>query len=158
MKQKAFTLIEVLIVVLILGTLTTIAIPMFQGAVMKAKFTKLLLEFDHLQRYADMYLAECGGWENVVWLDFSTPNYDKIAEVDNYRLVSGFSGLGEPSNTIFTITVYDNTQVGGYPPLCEKRLFQDNRIEWHIWSSFHPNAIYLKKLLASIGSGNIVEH
>jgi prepilin-type N-terminal cleavage/methylation domain-containing protein len=59
-QQKAFTIIELLIVVLILGTLATIAIPMFKGMIIKARLTQLLIVYNRIQKGVDLYITEYG--------------------------------------------------------------------------------------------------
>ena len=60
MKNKAFTLIEVLIVVLIIGILAAIAVPQYQKAVAKTKLQELILQLKGIYRDAILYHASHG--------------------------------------------------------------------------------------------------
>ena len=55
MNKKAFTLIEVLIVVLIIAILAAIAVPQYQKAVLKSKFTNMYSNLQTLAEAAELY-------------------------------------------------------------------------------------------------------
>jgi len=60
MKNKGFTLLEVLIVVLIIGTLACLSLPMMQRAIMKSQLVELLLRVNDKEKEADYALLEYG--------------------------------------------------------------------------------------------------
>lgn len=61
-KKSGFTLIEVLVVVLIIGILTSIALPQYQVAVMKSRFSKLQQAAMSYKDMADVYYTTYNEW------------------------------------------------------------------------------------------------
>ena len=55
MNKKAFTLIELLVVVLIIGILAAIALPQYQKAVLKTKYTQVQILGRALQEAVNRY-------------------------------------------------------------------------------------------------------
>ena len=61
MKNKnGFTLIELLVVVLIIGILASIALPMYQKAIWKARFAEVVSVAHSIERSLDLYALENG--------------------------------------------------------------------------------------------------
>ena len=55
LKRKGFTLIEMLVVVLIIAVLAAIAFPQYQLAVLKSRYTQLMIMGDALRKAQDAY-------------------------------------------------------------------------------------------------------
>jgi prepilin-type N-terminal cleavage/methylation domain-containing protein len=60
-NQRAFTLIELLIVVLIIGVLAAIVVPKFNHALTKAQIATTYTNFRHIGAALAMYTADYGG-------------------------------------------------------------------------------------------------
>ena len=58
MKKRAFTLIEIMIAVAIIGILAAIAVPAYQGYTLKAKVSKLKVPMEAISGYLDSLIAE----------------------------------------------------------------------------------------------------
>lgn len=58
--KKGFTLIELLVVVLIIGILSSIALPQYTLAVEKSRAAEAMVRASAIQRAVDMYLLENG--------------------------------------------------------------------------------------------------
>ena len=69
---NGFTLIELLVVVLIIGILASVALPQYQVAVAKSKFTKLIPTVKAMKDGMEMYYMANGGYP---------PDYDGTTDV-----------------------------------------------------------------------------
>ena len=74
-QRKGFTLVELLIVVLIIGTLAAIAIPRIGSSAATAKANACAANVDMINRQIELYMANTGDWPN---------NFNEIANDTDY--------------------------------------------------------------------------
>ena len=73
-NKKGFTLIELLVAVLIIAILTAIAVPQYQKAIMKTKYTTARHYAKIMGRAVDFYHDATGGWPTRIdQLDVDLP-------------------------------------------------------------------------------------
>lgn len=87
-NRQAFTLIELLVVVLIIGILAAVAVPQYQVAVAKSKFTKLIPTVKAMKDGMEMYYMANGGYPPAS----STTDFGSAVEVATD--CSGHDGSG----------------------------------------------------------------
>jgi prepilin-type N-terminal cleavage/methylation domain-containing protein len=118
-KAKAFTLIELMVVIVIIGILATLAIPKFNEASVKAKVAEapsILASYDNGQL---AYLAETGKLGSVSDLAFKNPGstkyytysetYAKASTTAAFGGTAAASGMGTVNGETIS-TKIDNTQ------------------------------------------------
>jgi prepilin-type N-terminal cleavage/methylation domain-containing protein len=74
-KRQAFTIIELMIVVLILGALATIAIPRITGGTFKAGVNACRKNVDILNTQIELYHSRTGSWPVDLEQVTKDPNY-----------------------------------------------------------------------------------
>ncbi len=80
--RKAFTLVEILIVVVILGILAAIVVPQFTNATQDAQAGNLKAQLDTLQNQLELYRARTNSYPNLVadgWTDLINGGYLKAS-------------------------------------------------------------------------------
>ena len=89
MKTRAFTLIEMLVVVLIIGILAAIAVPKYQLSVEKSRYLQAMLVVDSVWKAQQVYFLENGSYaNNIDDLDISVPPYIRKYYSDSHVLYS----------------------------------------------------------------------
>ena len=77
--KKAFTLIELLVVVLIIGILAAVALPQYEKAVEKARFTEAVVAVEEIARANDIFKMATGAYtRDINNLDISFGGEDVL--------------------------------------------------------------------------------
>ncbi len=116
LKQLGFTLIELMIVVAIIGVLSSIALPAYQNYVKKAEFSAALATMKALLTPAELYYQEYGGFSasqssavfSALGISASTPTLGSI-EVKTNALEFSFQSSAIATNTTIS---YSRTTSG----------------------------------------------
>ncbi|HUR40936.1 MAG TPA: pilin [Verrucomicrobiae bacterium] len=106
--ERGFTIIELMIVVTIIGILSAIAIPVYQGYVTRAKISEAMLLFDPYRVAVSDRLVQSGGLpaDNAA-ADFQAPTEDKGRYVRSVEVRDGVVVLtfGDPALAGLSITM-----------------------------------------------------
>jgi len=79
--KKAFTLVEILIVVVILGILAAIVVPQFTNATQDAQTGNLRAQVKSLQNQIELFKARTGAYPadaRTLWAELIDPNSDGV--------------------------------------------------------------------------------
>lgn len=97
-KLRAFTLIELMIVVAIVGLLVTIAVPQYFKYLAKAKQTEVMVNLASLHTAQQAYFASNGRYTNVLWgedsLGWRPEGYTPGSKEQKFYYTYGFNFSG----------------------------------------------------------------
>ena len=140
-KKRGFTLIELLVVVLIIGILAAVALPQYQRAVAKARFSEYIQQASALRRAQEVYFMENGTYaNNLDDLDMDilgkcAMQNDKSIMTCPYAWVDNIVGSSVTSQTSYVLYKFS---VGG---LQNAMLSPDVQLVFYFANSDRPNQI-----------------
>lgn len=115
-KNPGFTLIELLVVVLIIGILSSVALPQYTKAVGRARTAEALSNLRSLAQAAELHVLETGEWpESFDSLSvvpggelntYSKPNDQVQGQNYNYTLVDGRIDAGSKDRNSYPSFLY----------------------------------------------------
>jgi prepilin-type N-terminal cleavage/methylation domain-containing protein len=129
MRKAAFTLLELMIAVIIVGILASLAIPMFQGAVIKAKCAEIFVIGNFYDREFESLLLEYG------------PDLDVIGEkLPGFKTTERFHIQVYRTPSDGRLLIRFNTVELGNQWLCSRNLYLDSKT-WtikdnHSWAKY----------------------
>ena len=95
-KFKGFTLVELVIVIIIVGILSLVAVPIYQKYVLRAKLTEAEVLAGHVVDKVNLYMLEHGSYPGSYIGDlFGSNLYDSVFDVDirNRKYIYGVAWL-----------------------------------------------------------------
>lgn len=96
MKRKAFTLVELLVVVLIIGVLTTVSSFYYKRYSLNAKRVEALTNLGHIRQLEEVYRAEENMYVSCDWspVDIPPPQGTESWNSNSYFYKIGFHPVG----------------------------------------------------------------
>ena len=99
-SKKGFTLVELIIVIVIVGILSIVAVPVYKGYIKKAMATEGKALLGSILTAEKVYFAEYNSYRDV-----DSTDYDRVLDVDarsnKYFKEYGTFALGDESDTSF---------------------------------------------------------
>ncbi len=100
--RKAFTLVEILIVVVILGILAAIVVPQFTNATQDAMAGNLESQLDTIENQLELFRARNNAYPDIVanqWVDLVNGNYLKTNPANPFNGSTSVAAAGSAAAT-----------------------------------------------------------
>ena len=109
MKGKAFTLLELLVVVIIISILAAVALPSLEGMIWRSRLTEVSYTFSRIARAKEAYFAEYGVYEGIPPYSYADCLAGKDIPEGSTRVQQDF-GISISENSQFQYLIYPDQQ------------------------------------------------
>jgi type IV pilus assembly protein PilE len=113
-REAGFTLIEVLIVIVIVGILSAVAIPSYSNYVLRGRLTEAYTSLSTMQPKAEEFWSNNRTYANLP-LPANTVNFNYTADTTASSYTIKASGIGKMTDFVFTIDQNGNRATTGAP-------------------------------------------
>ena len=152
-RKKAFTLVELLVVVLIIGILAAIALPQYQKAAERAKVAEALIVLKTVVRAAEAYYLANGTWPTK--FDELTVDIPWTGNQKGFTTVTDTRSNGDWSLQVY----FTSTDSGQMHSIMLTRLrgkYKGAYIFWHFIASLHPGTTLHARCSEYNGDGKLL--
>ena len=148
-KFQGFTLIELLVVVLIVGILAAVALPQYQKAVAKSRFTEALTLESSLRKAVELYALENHPWDE--WQEFVGKGKDLPLDI-GLPFISCDTNSCDTSNISVAVSwgEYNGSEFYGNVRI------RDLRGNFEFNTEYHPDGKWYKLCISNTAIGQFL--
>lgn len=142
--KSGFSLIELMVVIVIIGLISTFAIPAYNRYVEKTKFTNVINYISSIKRDVFEYQLAYGGFESLVKADMNLDDTDLLnkAEIKSADITSN-----NKTSVTLSFSISDNVDIGdnaGDKKLVYTATYESGNLTWSC-SVSNINSYYTPK-------------